>query len=975
MFILSCWQAAIAGGSGSGPRTPDNNDTLATAFAITPGIPINDSVNESDDQYDFYKVTGVMAGQTLKASVAYTDPSAELNLSIRDPSGNNITAVSGGGLVRGDTALAPFNGTYYIEVKAHAGASGYTLNVTAAFPPILQPDAQVGGNLSTDAADRTDFYRFWLDANISGRREVGLLCMTQSDQRALIGAAFLDILEDNGSHVYNESWNISRKASLSAAAAYTGWYYCQVHAVWGTSGYALNLSRSRASSDGDNDPANATHAPLDAFFNGHVAKAADHYDWYSYRVDANDNLHIEVKRGNSTDGYKVTVRDSDLTLVQGVDNWNGSATVDNITIDLVPVLFNMTYLVAVEAGTAFRAVPLLQWTDDESSMDYNLSFTSPNHPPQIIAPFDNLTMKEDTNAHLIMASHFRDPDGDMLKFFTNAGYITGTYICASGELELTPRPNWNGKETKYITADDGRGAQNQAVLFVTVEPVEDQPFVKKGMADIQMLQGGTDLSLDLSAVFADNDTPYGDSLSYSVQDNGSIMVDIQPSGKVRLECMPDFFGVVTMQFTATDNASGAVSSPCNVTVGHVNRPPIVKRGPPGVRLLEDQGVVLDLSAVFEDPDGDPITMTVSGNVLIEVTTSGTNATLRPKHDASGFTEFIKFTASDDSGLGDAFVIVNVTVAPVNDPPRIGSFSPAGDVVMPENQSQQFTILASDVESGEAVNITWYLDGARTLGGVTTYLLRTNYSSAGVHNVTVVVDDGELAAIMVWNVTVQGENRAPQDLKIKSPRQGDIYKEGAPVIFDGSAADPDGDTLTLTWYEGTTELGRGSRLTQVMPSGSHSIFMVASDGGLEVRTVPLSFLVKRNSPPMMLSLEPATGQSFETGAVIRFSAEFSDADGDALSYCWTEGGRLLSSSQSFNRTDLAAGKHTVRLAVSDGTEVVATNVTIDVVQPGVLPGPGLLAAAFAGSVALVAVAVLLLRRRKPPGAAPVNVPPA
>jgi hypothetical protein len=453
LFLFCSLQAAVQGGLEGGTRTPDNNDTPGTATAISSGIPVSDSVNGSDDQYDFYKISGVVAGQTVRASVTYTDSSAQLNLSIRNPSGNNMTVVSGGGLTRGNTVLAGVNGTYIVEIKAHTGASDYTLTVTAALPPIIEPGNQTAGNLSTSGADRTDFYRFWLDANISGRREVGHLNMTQSDQGARMGAAFVDILRYRGSHVYNESWNISRKANMSAAAAYTGWYYCQVYAISGASGYALDLSRSDAFSDGDNEPANATAAPLDSFFNGRVTKAADHYDWYSYRVAANDNLHIEAIRGNSTDRFIVSVYNSSFVSVVADDNWKGGDTIDTVTIDVVPILTDMTYFVAVEASTAYRAVPISQWTDDDSRMDYTLSFTSPNHPPQIIAEFENLTLAEDTKAHLVMPSHFKDADGDRLNFtLSGASHIAGSYICATGELEISSTANWNGRETAYIRA-------------------------------------------------------------------------------------------------------------------------------------------------------------------------------------------------------------------------------------------------------------------------------------------------------------------------------------------------------------------------------------------------------------------------------------------------------------------------------------------------------------------------------------------
>jgi len=242
LFLLTCWPAAAHGGFDSGTRTPDNNDTPGTATDITSGIPVSDSVNSTDDQYDFYKVTGVVAGQTVRALVNYTEPSAQLNLSIRDPSGDNLTAVSSGGLTRGDTALAAFNGTFYVEVKAHVGASDYVLAVTVAFPPVIDPGSHVSGNLSADAANRTDFYRFWLDGNLSGHREVGLLNITQSDQGAGMEAAFRDVLGYRGSHIYNESWNLTGRGTLSAAASYTGWYFCQLRDIFGASGYILNYS-------------------------------------------------------------------------------------------------------------------------------------------------------------------------------------------------------------------------------------------------------------------------------------------------------------------------------------------------------------------------------------------------------------------------------------------------------------------------------------------------------------------------------------------------------------------------------------------------------------------------------------------------------------------------------------------------------------------------------------------------------------
>jgi regulation of enolase protein 1 (concanavalin A-like superfamily) len=599
-------------------------------------------------------------------------------------------------------------------------------------------------------------------------------------------------------------------------------------------------------------------------------------------------------------------------------------------------------------------------------------YSLPNRPPGTILPFTPVTFNEDEKYAINASGHFKDPDGDILSYKVDAPHIKGNFNYAINDIEIYGPANWFGSENVLVTATDPSGKWVEALLNVTVLSVEDSPFLNRSLPTVNVPQNGTDSSLDLSKYFQDNDTKYGgDSLTYSGYDNGSLTLNITPAGRVTLRAPINFWGVQVMAFSATDRTQLSASGSCNVMVSHVNQAPqVVRPDLPEIFVNEDESVVMDFGPVFKDPDGDPITFVPSGNVQIDVAqTNGTqNITFRPKPDASGFSETIKLTAKDNSGLGTNFVLIKVTVIAVNDPPRITRYNPGGAAVINENQSQEFNITTQDAESGPSLNYTWYLDGQPVVLGVPAYVLRTDFNSAGNHTVMVVAGDGELFATRSWNVTVLNVNREPTELKILTPAPGDIYTEGMPTVFDGSALDADGDALVFSWYEGTKELGKGPKLTLVLPAGAHAVVLRVSDGVAAVESRLLHFTVKANASPKLFSLDPYNGQKFNVGTKIRFTADAGDTDGDDLTFCWTENGKPLSTSAQFYKSDLKTGSHVIHLTISDGKVSIETDLSIEITEPAT-SGPGLeLIGAIGGVVAAIIAAVaaaILLRRKKPP----------
>ena len=608
------------------------------------------------------------------------------------------------------------------------------------------------------------------------------------------------------------------------------------------------------------------------------------------------------------------------------------------------------------------------------SADYDyFRFRLPDQAPILKTPFSPVAFDEDQSCAVHVSDHFQDPDGDALIYCVTAPNIKGVFNQTINDLVLYGPANWFGSENAFIKATNPWGKFYETPINVTVNSVEDLPILIKAIPDVLVPQNGTSAGPDLSKYFKDNDTQYYDALSYSFSDNALLRVNITPSGKVTISAPIDYWGITNMTFWATDKANNTAPGRCKVVVQHVNQAPqVVRPNPPDLTVNEDESVSTDLTPVFWDPDGNLITLVPSGNSQIDVivVNGSLNLTFKPKPDASGFYEAIKLTAKDEFGLGTNFVTVKVTVLPVNDPPRITRSSPVLDPTVNENQIQEFNVSASDVETAATLEYTWYLDGQPAMLGVPDYFLKTDFTSAGNHTVMVSVSDGELFATRKWNVSVLNVNREPTDIKILSPAPAAVFREGTPVAFEGSAQDPDGDVLTYTWFEGSRVLGTGRTLSLTMAPGQHGVVLSAWDGNAGTESGILHFTVSANAPPKLFSLDPINGQKFNKGAKIHFRAEAGDTDNDTLSFCWTEGGRPLSSSSEFYTSNLPTGTHTIHLTISDGNASIETNLMIYVTEPPASGGtaPELIAAiggAVGGAVIAAVVAVILLGRRKPP----------
>ena len=978
IFLLTATAFVIPGGlAADGARTPDNNGSTDTATPITSGQPVSDSVDPADDTNDYYRIDA-LAGQTIRVSVAFTNANCDLRINAYTSfmaSIFQIGATAGGSSPRGDTGLCSVNGTFYIRVYTAQGATAYTVKVTVADPPVLVPGVAATGNLDWND-HRTDYYRIFLNGNQGGQAEAVWICATKTPSNQAMGKRLYDILNFNGTHEFNGSNSGSNRYNISAAASHWGWYFYRIYTYQSAVSYSIDCGKYTVPCDSDSDYQNATAVAANARVQDTVDKSFDHYDWYRCPVQTNDNLIVNVSQIGVRYIFNLSIFDSKLRYISGDDttppqNQNPYRFM-NITAPAAPA--DDQYYIAVMAVSNYQ-------DDNNAIIPYWINFSTPNHPPQIKNQFNPITINEDEHYRVNANDYFSDSDGDTFSVKVTAPHIKGLFCQTTGVLELFGAPNWYGSENAQIIAQDAQ-FQTAALVNVTVVSVEDAPYLVKPIPDVNLDQAKSSGPLELATFFFDNDTlfPPGDKLSFGVFANGSVWVNITAAGKVTLTAPVNFWGTVNMTFSATDMAGNIATGVCKVMVRHVNQAPQVKNQPPEILVNEDESVTIDFSPVFWDPDGDPITLTASQNLNIDVRTQAgdLNVTFSPKPDLSGFFENVRLGARDDSGLGDNYVVVKVTVVPVNDPPRITAFSPPGTVTLTEGDTLDFSVAATDPESLSAVNYLWYLDDQKVLVSATTYVFKTNYTSAGDHVVKVSVDDGELASTMSWNVTVKNLNREPAKVSIVTPRPGELLKEGAPIKFEGTATDPDGDELVYRWMEGLVEIGTGRSMYAVLGIGIHKVTLEVSDGFATVKSAVVSITVKANARPTIISFSPVDGKKFDKGKTVTFSAEAIDTDNDPLSYCWTENGQVLGTGKTFSLSSLSPGKHRIQLSVSDGMAGADNSVTIEVVEPS---SAGMDMTMLLGVVAVVAIvaglAVVMLMRRGKKAAlapAPLKQPP-
>lgn len=264
-----------------------------------------------------------------------------------------------------------------------------------------------------------------------------------------------------------------------------------------------------------------------------------------------------------------------------------------------------------------------------SAAEIPLTITPVNDPPVVIGGIQDVTVDEDSGPVILdLAGVFDDVDlangADTLTLSlsgnTNSGLVAASF---NGTLlRLLFSQNQNGVSTLTVRATDSAGAFVQRSFRVTVNAVNDPPFVANLIPDVTVDEDAPPSTISLANTFGDVDiATNGDALTLSIVSvsNPGLLTASLTGTQLTLTYLPNANGAATIVVRATDNAGAAVSTSFHVTVRPINDPPVAVADPNYSFEINSTLTVTDPGVVTNDVDVDGDTLTA---ILFDVPAHG-----------------------------------------------------------------------------------------------------------------------------------------------------------------------------------------------------------------------------------------------------------------------------------------------------------------------------------------------------------------
>jgi hypothetical protein len=300
----------------------------------------------------------------------------------------------------------------------------------------------------------------------------------------------------------------------------------------------------------------------------------------------------------------------------------------------------------------------------------------------------------------------------------------------------------------------------------------------------------------------------------------------------------------------------------------------------------------------------------------------------------------------------------VRVENVNDPPV---FADVTELTYDQGEEVSYQLMASDpdmdVDLAVPETLTFSGTGPEALVPDETGLISMtpDQTMVGTHEATYTVRDGAgLQDVITITWTIVDVNDGP----VITTQLPDELDEDSPLSVTMEATDLDGDTVT--WSDDTDlfDIDPSTGAFNFTPSqaevGNLLVTLTADDGRGGVTMLTWDVMVENvNDDPVIATVSPEDGETYEEGKLIRLSASAIDEDGDTVTYTWKRGSKLLGTGRSLEVKDLAPGKHTITLLVEDGQGGQATHdLEVEVTSSG-------MATSTLGIVLLVVVLVVVV----------------
>lgn len=339
-----------------------------------------------------------------------------------------------------------------------------------------------------------------------------------------------------------------------------------------------------------------------------------------------------------------------------------------------------------------------------------------------------------------------------------------------------------------------------------------------------------------------------------------------------------------------------------------NQPPTANIISPSTGTTFLKGAAITFSGQGTDSDGVIASYEWSSN-KDGVLGTGSNITMSTLSVGS---HTITLTVKDDDG---ASATTEVSLR-VNNPPSASITSPSNNAVFNLGDSVSLVGVGSDSDGSIAL-YEWDFegDGSYDYSSTTSGSMTHVYSIAGSRIARLRVTDND-GASGTAEVTLRIND--PPLAMINLPLDGDEFKFGKTVSFEGSAYDSDGTIASYLWN--SSRDGVISTLLNFNKSdlsiGDHMITFLVTDSDGAKDSDSVNIVIKPLNAPTATIAQPAYDSEFYRNDVISFVGLGSDTDGVIVSYNWTSNLDGLLSTKSNFTTMLTVGEHRITLTVTD-----------------------------------------------------------
>ncbi|MDP6853280.1 MAG: tandem-95 repeat protein [Candidatus Marinimicrobia bacterium] len=321
-------------------------------------------------------------------------------------------------------------------------------------------------------------------------------------------------------------------------------------------------------------------------------------------------------------------------------------------------------------------------------------------------------------------------------------------------ITYVPQSNFFGADFILYRAYDGELTSTEAVIDITVSPVNDAPVMTP--LENQEIAEGEALSLTLSASDVD-----GDDLLFTASSDAAVLIGLENSNLTISPVDENFNGTALIHTQVTDGQY-TDSDVFELTFTPVNDPPELT--PVSDQEIDEDGIFLYSIQSF-DVDGDNLTLsaeTESENA--ELTLNGSLLTVNPTDNYNGNIEITIMVSDNEFSVTDNFTL---TVKAVNDAPIVSQ--PLEDLILLEDAEAATMVLAdyfTDIDGDSlAYSVIVDIDGIITahIDAGTLIINTVQDQFGGPITVTVIADDLNIDSIPAqdqFEITIDPVNDQP-----------------------------------------------------------------------------------------------------------------------------------------------------------------------------------------------------------------------